>query len=56
VQDKHLKGLRALKEEGLIERYIIVSQDSEKRTTADGIDIYPWKLFLQELWEGKINQ
>ena len=50
VQDKHLKGLRALKEEGLIERYVIVSLDPEKRMTADGIQIYPWKLFLNKLW------
>jgi predicted AAA+ superfamily ATPase len=50
VQDKHLKGLRALKEEGLIRRYSIVSNDQIKRVTDDGITIYPWREFLAELW------
>ncbi len=54
VQDKHLKGLRSLKEEQLIERYIIVSLDREKKTTEDGIVIYPWEMFLKDLWSGKI--
>jgi uncharacterized protein len=54
VQDKHLKGLRALKEEGLIDRYIIVSLDSDRRTTTDGIEIYPWATFLNELWSGSM--
>ncbi|OGQ65598.1 MAG: hypothetical protein A3F89_01060, partial [Deltaproteobacteria bacterium RIFCSPLOWO2_12_FULL_50_11] len=54
VQDKHLKGLRALKEEGLIEKYAIVSLDEEERTTEDGIAIYPWKVFLKKMWDRKI--
>lgn len=54
VHDKHLKGLRALKEEGLIHQYAIVSLDAEMRTTSDHIKIYPWKHFLKDLWEGKI--
>ncbi len=33
VQDRHLKGLRALKEEGVVKNYAIVSQDPERRTT-----------------------
>lgn len=50
VQDKHLKGLRALKEEGLIKKYIIVSLDPEHRKTKDGIEIMPWDVYLQGLW------
>lgn len=51
VSDKHLKGLRALKEENLnINKYIVVSQDSHKRTTEDGIQIYPLDQFLKDLW------
>lgn len=50
VQDKHLKGLRAFKEENLCTQYIVISLDSEHRTTADGIEIYPWELFLKKLW------
>ena len=54
VQDKHLKGLRALKEEKLIEKYIVVSLDLAERVTRDNIKILPWKKFLEKLWKGEI--
>ena len=54
VQDKHLKGLRLLKEENLIKTYIVVSLDRAPRRTSDGIDILPWELFLKKLWKGEI--
>jgi len=48
--DKHLKGLRALKEEGIINKYYLVSDCTQERVTSDGISILPWKLFLKRLW------
>lgn len=54
VQDKHLKGLRALKEEGLLRRYLCVSLDEAPRRTADGIEILPWQTFLERLWAGAL--
>ena len=54
INDKHLKGLRILKEERLLQKYLVVSCDREKRVTSDGITIFPWKMFLEELWIGKI--
>jgi uncharacterized protein len=51
VSDKHLKGLRALKEEGVVQNYLIVSLDDTPRKTEDGVLIIPWKLFLKKLWE-----
>ncbi|MDE0518689.1 MAG: AAA family ATPase [Bdellovibrionales bacterium] len=54
AQDKHFKGLRALKEEKLIKKYIIVSLDKTTRVTKDGILILPWELFLKKLWKGEI--
>ena len=54
VQDKHLKGLRKLKEEQLIEKYIVVSLDEEERITKDKIHIMPWEVFLNKLWSEKI--
>ena len=50
VQDKHLKGLLALKEEGLHKRYLVVSLDPHRRRTNDGIEILPWQEFLAQLW------
>lgn len=54
VHNKHLKGLRALREEGIIQSHAVVSCDSTLRETEDGITIYPWHDFLSRLWEGKI--
>ena len=53
-ENKDLRGLRALKEEGIFKKYIIVSRDSISRTTDDGITLLPWNLFLDLLWDGKI--
>jgi predicted AAA+ superfamily ATPase len=54
VQDRHLKSLRALKEEGTIRNFAVVSSDPEERKTRDGIAIFPWKHFLKKLWNGEI--
>lgn len=53
-EKKDLRGLRALKEEGIFKKYIVVSKDSIARTTDDGIMLLPWDLFLDWLWDGKI--
>lgn len=53
VNDRDLKGLRALKEEGLIKKFILVSLDEEKRVTSDDIHILPWQDFLNSLWNDK---
>ena len=54
IQDKHLKGLRTLKEEGMIGTYLVISMDQEIRITNDDIQIFPWKVFLETLWKGKV--
>ena len=54
VQDKHLKGLRALSEEGLIKKYVVVSLDTNERITNDKIHILPWKSFLNKLWKNQL--
>lgn len=53
-EKKDLKGLRALKEEALCEKYIVVCREGRKRKTVDGIYIYPFEVFLEELWSGKL--
>jgi predicted AAA+ superfamily ATPase len=54
IQDKHLKGIRALKEEGNIQNLAVVSCDRYERETKDNITIFPWKIFLENLWNGNI--
>ncbi len=48
-----LKGLRALKEEGIFERYILVCREEYPLMTEDGIEVLPYKIFLEELWGRK---
>lgn len=50
----HLRGLRRFKEEYRVKRSLLVSMDSKPRQTEDGIEILPWKIFLQRLWSGNI--
>ena len=54
IKDKHLKGIRALKEEGDIQNFAAISCDRFERKTRDNITIFPWKIFLRKLWNGEI--
>ncbi len=54
ANDSHLKGLRRFKQEYSIRRSILVSLDLNPRRTEDNIDILPWNIFLEQLWEGKV--
>ncbi|MFA7159534.1 MAG: AAA family ATPase [Kiritimatiellia bacterium] len=54
ASDKHMKGLRAFKEEHPATRCLLVSRDPFPRRTQDGIEIIPWRIFLERLWEGNI--
>lgn len=51
---KHLKGLRALAEEKIFKRFILVCTVDQVRRTEDAIDILPWQTFLAMLWDGTI--
>lgn len=53
VQDKHLKGLKALAEENLNMKYFLVSQDKINRNK-DNIVILYWEDFLTRLWNDEI--
>lgn len=54
VQKKHLSGLIALQEEKICRKYVVISQDSQKRyLEKEDIWIYPWQEFVQELWAPK---
>lgn len=50
IQDRHLKGIRAFKEEFKMAQYIVVSREAAPRQTTDGILILPWRDFLDRLW------
>ena len=52
VTGRDLKGLRALREEGLFAHYLLVSMEPMAREM-DGIRILPWTDFLDRLWGGE---
>ncbi len=47
-------GLKAFMEEGICHRYILVCCEERPRKLENGIEVMPWKYFLQLLWDGKI--
>lgn len=53
VNPRHLKGLKNFSEEYNVKRSIVVSTDPHPRRI-DDIMILPWKMFLEELWAGRI--
>jgi Predicted ATPase (AAA+ superfamily) len=53
ITTKHLSGLRALREEELIDSYCVVCFDKSIHEI-DGVKIYCWQDFLQQLWQHKI--
>ncbi len=52
IGGQDLKNLRALREEKKLKHYMMVSLEEHPRT-ADGIQILPWKQFIEGLWQGE---
>lgn len=50
VTEKHLRGLKALREEKIFKRFIVVCQEEHPRLV-DEIEILPWKYFFEQLWK-----
>ena len=55
VSSRDLKGLKALMEEGLMEKYILVCREDYPQLLDNGILILPYKDFLSDLWAGRIT-
>ena len=57
IHAKHLRGLRALAEEGLVERCIVVCREERPRLepgpTRD-VEIWPLEFFLAALWRDEL--
>ncbi len=53
VHSQHLRSLNAFREEYKPKKAIIVSLDAKPRLVG-GITIMPWKIFLGDLWSGRI--
>jgi predicted AAA+ superfamily ATPase len=55
VSPNHLKGLRELRRDhGSLEHRVVVSLDPHPRRTDDGIEILPYRIFTERLWQGDL--
>lgn len=54
VLGKHLKGIKAFKEEYAVKKAIVVSLDTKPRQLDNDIIVLPWKHFLDQLWNGQL--
>ncbi|GAB6090624.1 ATP-binding protein [Spirochaeta dissipatitropha] len=55
ITGKHLSGLRAIQQEGIADRHILVSREPEPRKPGDdNILILPWENFLHRLWNTQL--
>ncbi|OVE81155.1 hypothetical protein BVY03_04510 [bacterium K02(2017)] len=50
IQNRDLKGLKALLEDGPVKKAYVVCLESERRKIHPNIEIIPWEEFLKELW------
>jgi predicted AAA+ superfamily ATPase len=55
ISNKHMNGLKALREDNICSAYLIVCIEERPRIE-DGIEILPWQTFLEQLWQGRFSQ
>ena len=53
VHEGDLRGLGALREDGPVKKAVVVCLEKEPRKVAKGIEILPWRLFIEKLWSGE---
>jgi len=53
ITNKDTKGMRAYLDEYQPEKAILITNESRRRKVGQ-IDVIPWRIFLEELWDGKI--
>lgn len=54
VHDGDLRGLRALREEHKVKKTLVVCLEREPRRLEGGIEVLPWRQFLEALWAGTL--
>lgn len=52
VHEGDLRPLFSLLEDGAVKKCIVVSLEEEPRRIAGGIEVLPWRLFVERLWSG----
>ena len=50
---RDMRGLAALREEGITKRHLLICMEPMQRLV-EGIEVMPWEFFLDELWQGRL--
>lgn len=53
IGTRDLRGLAALREEGIAKRHMLLCMEPAKRVVED-IEVTPWEMFLDALWQGRL--
>lgn len=54
VHEGDLTALATLREDGPVKRRAVVCLEREPRTLSQGIEVWPWRLFLEKLWADEL--
>ena len=52
VHEGDLRSLKAMQEDGVVKKCVVVCLEKEPRLVEKKIEILPWKIFVQRLWDG----
>jgi predicted AAA+ superfamily ATPase len=55
VHEGDLRGLRSLRESHKVKRALVVCLEKETRVLESGIEILPWRVFLDRLWAEELS-
>lgn len=55
VHEGDLRALRTVRDEWRVRRALVVSLERAARRTDDGIEVLPWRLFVDRLWAGDLG-
>jgi predicted AAA+ superfamily ATPase len=53
IHEGDLRGLQALRQSRVAQRALLVSLERAQRTV-DGIEVLPWRPFVERLWAGEL--
>lgn len=55
VHDAHIRAIKALLEEHAVGKSVIVCLEKEPRMLEQGVEVLPWRDFLERLWAGELG-
>lgn len=53
VHEGDIRSLLACREDGPVKKCVIISLEKEPRLISKGIEVLPWRLFIERLWGGE---